>query len=36
MMQTGSHITQEFSLARSVIAETYDTAFALVIFQYKV
>jgi hypothetical protein len=28
LMQTGSHIAQEFSLAKSIIIETFDTAFA--------
>jgi hypothetical protein len=34
LLQTGWHITQLFSLTKSVISEIYDTAFAWVILQY--
>jgi hypothetical protein len=35
-LQTSSHMTQLFSLMKSVISEVFDIAFAWVIFQYQV
>lgn len=35
LLQTRSHTTREFSLAKSVITEISDTAFGLIIFQYQ-